>query len=766
MAKNPNSERVFLLEKTAYRRERIPYGLRFAAKQTVTLLTGLLLARTRLFEGLPSLAIAFTAAAPKSCLLTAGVGSIAGALLFSDNPLTGLMGAAAVLACAMISFSLRSVTQTQETPLSAMAVSFLCCAASGVTVTLASGFSPGNVLMFLCDGIIAGGVAYFYVRAMALWKVLHRPAALDSAEALSLMAGVCALLLSFSSIHIFIFVPSRILAVWLILLSAELFAETGGGAAGILCGAALEIACKVPGLACCYALGGLLGGLFGRKKRLLLPLVLTCITGLFPVLTQNTDALAVFAETAFACAVFCLVPKKVIASLRKLFGSASLPSEQSLVGVSNKLYTAARALSEITPYLAEQQLRRGKVPGTTFMTRRVMELACTDCANRKRCWDTEERETRSALSDCFCVLHSKQYLSPDELPSGFSAKCTRRNMLCASCIQAYEENTQTPYSRTIDRTGTDPFAAASDLLTDAAGRFAESRRLLHRESASAAQVFRSHGVAVHAASCFVQDGRYTLSVTTDAVGSDVNKTTLTHELGRACGCSFSLPTVRASGEEFRWSFVQTEQFRLRTGTAQHAADGRVCGDFFLTFLRDGKQYFLLCDGMGTGASAAADAEATAEIFASLLRADLSFDCALRTVNSALLMREDTESVSTLDVVCVDLYSGEAVFYKAGAAASFLLHGGKTERIDTPCLPIGILPGVRFERTERTLKKGDTIVLVSDGTCALCDDPIVDALRRFDGGSAQTLAQSILRASRKNNAKNKEDDSTVLTIVVE
>lgn len=757
---------MFVLEKAAHIRERIPYGLRFAAKQVLTLLTGLLLARTRLFEGLPSLAVAFTAAAPKSCLLTACAGSIAGSLLFSEDPLTGLMGAAAVLACGMISFSLRSITQTQETPLSAMAVSFLCCAASGVTITLANGFYPGSVLMFLCDGLLAGGVAYFYVRALALWKVLHRPAALDSAEALSLMAGICALLLSFSSVHIFIFVPSRILAVWLILLSAELFAETGGGAAGILCGTALEIACKTPGLACCYALGGLLGGLFARRKRWLLPLVLTCIAGLYPVLTQDTDAVAVFAETAFAGAVFCLVPQKALLRLRKLFSAASAPTDKNLVRVSNQLQTAARALSEITPYLTEQQLRQGKVPGTAFMTRRVQELSCMDCANRKSCWDTQERETRTALAECFSLLHSKQYLSPEELPGNLAEKCTRRNMLCASCIQAYEENAQSPYGRCAERTGTDPFAAASDLLTDAAARFADTRQLLQRESAAAAQVFRSFGVKVHNAACFSQNGRYTLYVTTEAMAADINKSALSAELGRACGCSFALPTISAAGEEFRWSFAQVEQLRLRTGTAQHAADGHTCGDFFLTFARDGKQYFILCDGMGTGASAAADAQATAEIFASLLRADLSFACALRTVNSALLMREDTESVSTLDVVCVDLYNGETHFYKAGAAASYLLRGKKMDCVETPCMPIGILPGARFEHEKRTLRKGDVIVMVSDGTCALRDDPIVDALKRFDGGSAQTLAESILRSSRKNLQKNKEDDSTVLAIVVE
>ena len=39
-------------------------------------------------------------------------------------------------------------------------------------------------------------------------------------------------------------------------------------------------------------------------------------------------------------------------------------------------------------------------------------------------------------------------------------------------------------------------------------------------------------------------------------------------------------------------------------------------------------------------------------------------------------------------------------------------------------------------------------------------------RHFDPEALQTLAESILRSSRKNLQKNKEDDSTVLAIVVE
>lgn len=754
------------MEKTETLSNRLPYGVRFATKQITSLAVGCLLARTKLFEGLPSLAVAFVAASTPSCLPAACIGSIVGVFLFSGELLPALMGAAAILACGMISFALRAVTKTRETPFSAFLVSFLCCVAAGVTTLLATGFYLSGVLLFLCDGILAGGASYFYVRALSLWKVLRRPAALDSSEVLSMMAGACALLLSLASIRIYVFVPARWISVAVILLSGFLFSEMGGGAAGILFGTAMEIACGVRGLACCYAVGGLLGGLVARHKRRLQPICMVIAGIVLPLVTQENEAVAVLVEIVGVSLIFSLLPKKTLLRLRRMFASAVNGGDSA--GVSDgKLYAAARAVSEITPFLTEQQLKQGKIPGTKYMISRVQELTCSDCGKKEECWNRWMQRTTDSLTESFSFLHRKQFLSPNDLPKTLSDTCIRRNMLTAACLQAYEENCQSPYAQGMtDNLGTDPFRTASDLLSDVAQQCSDEKRFCPQESAAAAQVFRSFGIAVHSSACFVQGGRHTLTVTTQAFPSDANKTSLTAAVGKSCGLNFSMPTVTAVGENFRWSFTQVAKFRLRTGTAQHAADGRVCGDYFITFAQNGKQYFILCDGMGTGSAASADAQAAAEIFASLLRAELSFDCALRTVNEALLMREDAESVSTMDVVCVDLYTGEAEFCKAGAAASYLLRKGKPESIETPCMPIGILPNTTFTHTVRLLEKGDVVVLVSDGTCALEDGYITKSLLTFNGKSAQNLAEKILLASRKTGGSFRADDSTVMTIVVE
>ena len=756
-----------VLESVIKRLQRSPYIVRFTAKQLLGFAVGLLLARTRLFDGLPSFAVGFAASAPSGCAFASCAGAAAGCLLFAPDMLTGMTGAAAVLVCGMICFTLRAITGARVTPPTAFAVAFLCCAAAGGTTLLAAGFYLSGVLLILCDGILAGGAAFFFLRARALWRIVQRPAVLYGAEALSLAAAASVLLLCFASWKLFVFVPARAAAALLVLVSAYLFAQAGGGAAGILCGAAMEIACGLPGLACCYGLGGLLGGLFARHGRWASAVCMTVIAGLYPLLTQTNDAVAVFAETALASAAFCAVPQTALQTLRRTVGAAILPEDSGVSAVRRRLHSAARAVSAITPYMTEQQLRRGNVPGTTRMIRRVRELACEDCAKRDACWKTRETETADALAESFLLLHRKQYLSPDDLPSPLGSDCVRRNMLSAACVQAYEETAQTPFAaRGIPEwIEADPFSAAASLLTDAAEQYDADRQPLPRESGAAGQVLRSHGVPVRAVRCFLQNGRIVLTAVTDPFPDTVNKALLTGQLGKACGCLLSLPTIRASGNTFRWQFVQTARYRLRTGTAQAAADGRVCGDFFLTFPHDGKQILLLCDGMGTGAEAAADAEATAEIFASLVEADLSFACALRTVNEAMLLREDAESVSALDAVSIDLFTGETVFYKAGAAASYILHKGKIDRIETPCMPVGILPDTTFKETKRTLHAGDALVLVSDGTCSLRDDHILHALTAFQGGSAQKLAEEILARSRAAN-RNRADDSTVLAVVVE
>lgn len=73
------------------------------------------------------------------------------------------------------------------------------------------------------------------------------------------------------------------------------------------------------------------------------------------------------------------------------------------------------------------------------------------------------------------------------------------------------------------------------------------------------------------------------------------------------------------------------------------------------------------------------------------------DAALKIVNSALLLKSGEETLATADVAAVDLFTGRAEFYKAGAAPTFLVKNGRAGYVQSDSLPAGILEAPPLKR---------------------------------------------------------------------
>ena len=131
-------------------------------------------------------------------------------------------------------------------------------------------------------------------------------------------------------------------------------------------------------------------------------------------------------------------------------------------------------------------------------------------------------------------------------------------------------------------------------------------------------------------------------------------------------------------------------------------------------LDSGHAVFLLSDGMGTGGRAAIDAAMTCGLLWQLMRAGFDADGAMGMVNGALMLRTEDETLSTVDCLCVDLFDGRAVLYKAGAASSFLRRYGEVTELRLDSLPLGIMERVDSASLELRLNAGDILLFVSDG----------------------------------------------------
>lgn len=169
------------------------------------------------------------------------------------------------------------------------------------------------------------------------------------------------------------------------------------------------------------------------------------------------------------------------------------------------------------------------------------------------------------------------------------------------------------------------------------------------------------------------------------------------------------------------------------------------------------QYVLLCDGMGTGSGAQSDAQEAISVLQSLLT--LGFDAmdAAAMLNELYVLRGDG-CFSTVDLLEMDLCTGEGALYKWGAAPSYLKKGGTVKKIGTASPPPGLGVGEehRAERVGLSLQRGEQLVLTTDGIPeAACEQ----YLRACGPLSPRELAAGVVACA----SESEPDDRTAVIV---
>ena len=260
---------------------------------------------------------------------------------------------------------------------------------------------------------------------------------------------------------------------------------------------------------------------------------------------------------------------------------------------------------------------------------------------------------------------------------------------------------------------------------------------------------------------------------------------------RMGGCIPVRTFLAASGHAFGWDFRTTAEnksfiskeasdylfyedvrFRSVQGIARIKKDGaQISGDnFSFQEFERGNLLLGLSDGMGSGSAACKESEMVLDLVEKFLDAGFSVDTAIKMMNSAMIMKGENDLYSTMDLCMVDLYSGDADFYKIGAAASFRKRGGEVELFQADSLPVGtgVNPEVVHEKTR--LKNGDFIVMVTDGVLEYLHVPkpeetmqeIIESIRTCHPG---VMAKKILERVLLFTGGKALDDMTVLAACI-
>ncbi len=214
-----------------------------------------------------------------------------------------------------------------------------------------------------------------------------------------------------------------------------------------------------------------------------------------------------------------------------------------------------------------------------------------------------------------------------------------------------------------------------------------------------------------------------------------------------------------------------EKYKIRVGVSGYAKERSVSGDSYICAdLKEGEYMIALSDGMGKGESASRESALTITSLYNLMKAGFDVELALKTINSLLLFKSTEEIFSTVDLGLFNKISGKMKFFKIGAAATFIKRNGKVETIKVSALPMGIVDSIRINHIEIQARKGDEIIIVSDGiTEADRNDGQMDWIREtienIRSRDPQTMSDLIINKAVERYGLKEKDDMTVITAVV-
>lgn len=598
--------------------------------------------------------------------------------------------------------------------------------------------SLGATLVLMLWRVIAGGFLYYDLFAM-LFSLLVTPTAVllyafllegrtESPVLLALSAGALLVSAVFGARELLLFGFSfaAVLGFYLPLYAAARRGVWYGVGAGLLAGVAYS-----PLYAPAFLLAALAYALLGKRENPqggVLTAIGACLA--WGVYVGGAAALLrllpplLLAGTAFTLTERLLArrgsaentedkPEGDAREAETLSDSRFRDANERFRGISD----AFSSLSEMF-YTLSDRFRR---PGALDLRRlcdNAFDAHCADCPNKTVCWGLEYSSTLSTVNALISRLHTRGRVTRAEIPDAMQHRCNavdgilgQINRDCATLTGEMLRNNRTEIFAM-------DYEAAASIINDALEEEDGEYRFDEALERRIAEYLGDAGIRFAGVTVYGNRRRQILIRGVDTQEARVTQEVLRADLGEMCGLELGRPSFEIEGG------VKTMLLRARKRIAvigaenNLSADGGVSGDSVNLFSSK-KDYFyaLISDGMGAGREAAFTSGLCSVFLEKMLRAGNRARTSLQMLNNMIRSRGASslcECSSTVDLLELDLMTGEASFIKSGAAPSFVVRAGRVHRLCAGTAPIGIIPALDAQATAFPLAIGDTVVLVSDG----------------------------------------------------
>ncbi len=723
-------------------------------------LMGFLLARVRIFDGIAPFGAAFIGASRGGVNgILSFLGVILGTLTAGSFSWAVKYIAIAAVVWSCIHFFVKAAPKWFP-----MAAVFGASLVIGAVYVLDSHWEVTATAMWVVESFVAGGMTYFF--EAALFPAAGPMRAFRLTSAVLLLAS---LTMSLATVSLFgVLSIGRALAVTAVMFVTFRGGQGMGCVAGAALGAAMDLAQGgAPFFTMSYVLAALIAGVFSRDSRLVFVLSYVAASALSVLWFWSFHRwIPALFDTFAASVIFMLLPESLLARL-----SVFLPLENPGYGyLKAREYTRQRVDRCAAAFRGLYESLRVRTGGDSAescakLYDRAADTVCRSCPNAAKCWQEQYVDTLDVMNSLTPILTEKGLVETSDVPERFVQRCTRLPEL----LSAVNAESRAALSRRRFRAQLNESRSAALEQINCTSRILAS---LSRELGGEIQVDEEaekslrkylRGLAIDASAAVyrLRGGRLRAEIKSQSLQLLKKDPKWLENLSSLLG--LRLCSIESETDDQLLVLMEAEPYAVNLGVSSAKKSGEtVSGDKYSCFRTDeGVLYVLLSDGMGSGPEAAKTASDTVSVTERFLRSGVSPAETLGVLSSlCLLKNEDSLESSTVDLLAVDMFSGQAALYKYGAPPAYLRHGAAVKRVGASALPVGFGAGLPKKAVTRlTLSPGDTLVMASDGVTAPDDRPLRKALAESDLEDMQALSRSILESSGSSPA----DDMTVIAV---
>ena len=495
----------------------------------------------------------------------------------------------------------------------------------------------------------------------------------------------------------------------------------------------------------------------------------------YGIFVGGYEAIVNFApEALFASLVmypalrFELLPVPSFLSEAKSSAGSARALDTEIQNMKLKSHTEeiCRALIDIADVFkgAAKSTREKSKDSVYKMCNEITREHCYLCPKKQICHEKDTSLTKTSVTALSEGVYYLGEAKKESLDEKFVHRCPNIENIISKINETSKNELKSGIKNDRLSLGASCFDLTAKLLASSALSLDSSEESVHL-SALATKCALTNGLIFDKLGVFGEKRRRILIVGVDITRSKISEGDLGRALEDALDISLDEPSVTYDESLATIEINELPPHKTSVFSLSVARENEINGDSLISFKsRLDKEYFIICDGMGSGKDAAITSKMCTDFLKEVLSCSLDKESALSLLNS-FVRAKGHECSSSVDLLEIDPFNGEAVFFKSGATSSYIKRDGTVFKLSSKTAPVGILKRLDSERTFFNLSSGDFCVMVSDGALDKKgeDKELCALIKAFDKEKSEELCRGILDLAKSRGAR---DDISVMVIKFE